>query len=315
MANGCAREVCPILRLVVTNDEQRSNTPARSARSKIEKRNKLQRMIKNQRRVFRGRGGPTDRRLPKHNARRRHPPRTAQGDVAFSVEDSSFPPPPPPPEPGTMDLITAPERRETNVMESIVCNFDRCDLDGTVQVVPSCAPVAQVNHASPSSPSSPISHDPSAVDPRVDAYHSEIDHLIRRIKNNQETMQLSNQLNDPDMYQKHVLDAVRNTVHEWKAIRRFYTDEFMTVENIKSDQRRIGTLVFHLVQQALQCGPLAGSKPGYTKRCGIVVSQQVLKFLEDTFESGNKGEILGLTEKQLFSIEKWKKNAHKASSK
>ena len=128
-------------------------------------------------------------------------------------------------------------------------------------------------------------------------------------------MQLSNQLNDPDMYQKHVLDAVRNTVHEWKAIRRFYTDEFMTVENIKPDQKRIGTLVFHLVQQALQCGPLAGSKPGYTKWCGIVVSQQVLKFLEDTFESGNKGEILGLTEKQLFSIEKWKKNAHKASSK
>lgn len=71
--------------------------------------------------------------------------------------------------------------------------------------------------------------------------------------------------------------------------------------------------IFVLLQLALQCGPLAGGKPGYFKRCGGAVARMVLEFLEKAVPNESEGLTLGFSTKQTDAIAIWKVNASKAA--
>mmetsp|Transcript_83268 Transcript_83268/g.124894 ORF Transcript_83268/g.124894 Transcript_83268/m.124894 type:complete len:88 (+) Transcript_83268:1-264(+) len=65
-----------------------------------------------------------------------------------------------------------------------------------------------------------------------------------------------------------------------------------------------------LLQLSLQSGPLAGSKPGYFKRCGGEVARVVLVFLGTVIEFIDD---LRFSEKQVAALDTWKLNAQKAA--
>ena len=77
----------------------------------------------------------------------------------------------------------------------------------------------------------------------------------------------------------------------------------MDADNNDSLWRSTGQAVFELVQQSLQCGPLAGSQPGYFKRCGSETAAVVLAYLETIVTSDEDVvETLGFTEKQAAAL-------------
>jgi hypothetical protein len=151
-----------------------------------------------------------------------------------------------------------------------------------------------------------------------------------------------------DKYQRHALDATRNTVREyWSILRRYHRpahdgdgrtvsfgealgwnvegddDDAVDVawsehqKLLQEDRKRLGSEIFGLTQQALQCGPLAGSKAGYMKRCGPDMAGRVLRFLQDVFPDDDDDEtsslaVLGLTEKQGQAVREWKLSALRA---
>lgn len=214
------------------------------------------------RRVFRGRGGPTDRRLPKHQARRRKPhPATSTtttsetNDAAAAITKAVDLPPPP-----SDSHVILEQPLESSLPEP-----------------------------------TPLGDNEQATLPD----RQQVQHLMHRIGNNRRTMETSSKLKTLSNYQTLVLDAIQNTVKEWKHVR---LQQHLTV----SDQHRMQQEVFGLIQQAMQCGPLAGAKPGYMKRCGADVARQVELFLTDI------SDICVFTERQTQTLETWKRNARKA---
>jgi hypothetical protein len=178
---------------------------------------------------------------------------------------------------------------------------------------------------------------------RDEQFRAETNHLRTRIANNQRTMQQSaSSLKHPENYQRHVLDAVHNTVREYRAIFRNYStpsapdshpirsqegcDDELDVrkgprltanQQYDAERKELGNGLFILTQQALQCGPLAGSKAGYMKRCDPLVVRRVLQFLEGTFpddQGSSSGAPLWLdwTYKQFEALQSWKSNARRA---
>ena len=276
-----------------------------------------------QRRIFRGRGGPTDRRLPKHNARRRRrlPPGAKPPTAATTLDEA------------TAAAVTTKEcgnnmeatRNAVNVLsESAAYNED---IDSS----------SNNNTSSPSMQkddqelSSPVDNNKTTT---MTVFQNEINHLLQRIRNNKNAMQTSKlAVNKPDTYQTNVLFAVQNCATEWKSILRYYLYNPVTKEEEEEEEtssemisicQTTGLALFELVQQALQCGPLAGAKPGYFARCGSDTALVVLQFLqellpekEDTLDSSNKSthHMLFWSDKQVATMEKWKQNAAKAVEK
>jgi hypothetical protein len=257
-------------------------------------------MIKNQRRVFRGRGGPTDRRLPKHNARRRkhHSPRQPKDEG--EEEESNLCQ-----EHVVLGETPLPELCELDLNDT---ESEQWDLAvGLDEIF-----TGDDEHRRPNS--NLVAAD--TAERQGGGCQAEIDHLLQRIKNNQQSMQLSKSLDIPANYQKHVLNAVHNTALEWKFLLTYYSnDDSANKDIILQQQTIVGSLLFQLVQQALQCGPLSGSKAGYMKRCGSDVAQLVLAFLETTFPNRHECMALGWTEKQAESIDRWRRNARAAAEK
>lgn len=233
-----------------------------------------------QRRVFRGRGGPNDRRLPKHNARRRRPPPREAGPTT-SVEHN-------PQQTGEEDEWSTTE--EENDEE---------------QAVQGEQVVNQDDEALEQSP--PDAH-----------FLKEVDHFKQRIRNVKYSIQTSTlALNTLSTYQNNVLRAIVNCAMEWRSTLKYHNEkvkgalergEIKTIAICKA----CGLSLFELVQQGLQCGPLAGSKPGYFRRCGSETAKMVLKFLDEL--APNKEGLLGMfwSEKQADAVEKWKNEASKA---
>ena len=146
---------------------------------------------------------------------------------------------------------------------------------------------------------------------------NELDHLLRRIKHVQESIQLSSQstaLFNPQTWQENCLFAVRNCVFEYRQIIKYYnisndvrresgngsnhadvaSDDYTFVNgnehyhesngnaNYRMDSHTIAPVtlkIFGLIQMAIQVGPLKASNPGYFKRCGADVAKQALVFL------------------------------------
>ena len=148
----------------------------------------------------------------------------------------------------------------------------------------------------------------------------EIKHLKRRIRNVQESIQLSRDAIASDLkkYQDNVLNATQGCVNEWRAIARFYkitSEEEDDGEGISPALRtEVGLIVFGLMQLSVQCGPLSGSNAGYFKRCGAEVAKVVLEFLEENVPKHDELGIdcMGFSSKQMDAMKKWIVNAQKA---
>lgn len=148
----------------------------------------------------------------------------------------------------------------------------------------------------------------------------EIKHLKRRIRNVEESIQLSRDAIASDLkkYQDNVLNATQGCVNEWRAIARFYkitSEEEDDSEGISPALRtEVGLVVFGLMQLSVQCGPLSGSNAGYFKRCGAEVAKVVLEFLEENVPKHDELGIerMGFSSKQMDAMKKWIVNAEKA---
>ncbi len=148
----------------------------------------------------------------------------------------------------------------------------------------------------------------------------EIKHLKRRIRNVEESIQLSRDAIASDLkkYQDNVLNATQGCVNEWRAIARFYkiaSEEEDDSEGISPALRtEVGLVVFGLMQLSVQCGPLSGSNAGYFKRCGAEVAKIVLEFLEENVPKHDELGIerMGFSSKQMDAMKKWIVNAKKA---
>ena len=270
-----------------------------------------------QRRIFRGRGGPNDRRLPKYNARRR---RTQTTSPPVSTQDFAL-------------LNSAASTDNNSTGESHI--EQRLEVEGPEpeilidheDTVQSCQ-VDEVDSSKESrisddteddivSISSPlIQCQEETSNPNVQA---NVQHLLKRIQNNRQSFSSSKDgLFSTDSFQANVLNAVRNCVDEWKSIVRHYEKD-VKEENQQpvvslSHKIQVGQALFELLQHALQSGPLSGSKPGYFKRCGSELATMVHAFLcEIVATSDEATSMLHFTEKQAMTVETWKTNALTAS--
>lgn len=244
-----------------------------------------------QRRVFRGRGGPTDRRLPKQNARRRKGPAT-------SISDSDGPT-----SAGGASSSTQQETQNTRTADTESVSISRQDADEEGQDEEAVSTEVDKLH---------LESDDRRED-KTEDWQREIHHLLQRIRNNHHDMR-SESIVLPSNYQRHALDATVNTVGEWKAILKHHGADTIDPETAQAS----GLAVFELVQHAVSCGPLAGGKPAYMKRCGPNVARQVLDFLNricSCLEQCSCCQDMYWSEKQELSLRKWKDNARKAIEK
>ncbi|KAG7359704.1 hypothetical protein IV203_034802 [Nitzschia inconspicua] len=245
-----------------------------------------------QRRMFRGRGGPNDRRLPKHNARRRRPHPNFEDDGPNPPKYSG--PAPTHKKPGGIGeqdeaiSMHGPSEEERNDMgegQSIQddSNFDK----------------AQPNPC-----------------------REEIRHLHRRIRNVQESIQTSTALVNPSVYQEICLNAVANCVNEWRSIVRHYRSKEVEDGATAKDsevltpevRKETGLEVFQLIQLSLQAGPLAGAKPGYFKRCGGEIAKMVGMYLDEIVpKHEDLAQNMGFSAKQMDTMIQWQDNATKAA--
>lgn len=248
-------------------------------------------MMNQQRRMFRGRAGPTDSQLPKQNARRRRAPKKSGDEVRVSKYDTPYVPPAP--------------AAAAAVVEEEVSQHDSDSEEHLGGFVGEAGLVISAAADDADESTRATQQDPSS--PNTNPSKKEIRHLLRRIRNVRESMQLSTVgLADPSIYETNVLHAVTNCIVEWRAILRFYPADEV------DDPVTVGLQVFETIQQALQCGPLAGGKPGYFKRCGANVASVVVNFLRENVADKEDARALYLSEKQADAVEKWKVNATKA---
>jgi len=74
------------------------------------------------------------------------------------------------------------------------------------------------------------------------------------------------------------LNAVRRVLRTYAAVRDYYGWE----DSSAFDPRASASLVvFEVVQQAVQSGPLSGSKPGYFRRASPETAQEAVEFLKE----------------------------------
>jgi hypothetical protein len=236
-----------------------------------------------QRRMFRGRAGPSDSQLPKHKARQRKAPTQDSDRVRvskYAAED---------------EQIRLKKQSDAILRAAVVRNEDENAADDLESAGSSEDDIADRANAE------------NALSTKTFPSKSEMQHLLHRIRNVRESMQLSaTSLGNSSTYENNVLKAVSNCITEWRAILRFYTED--EIEN----PRTVGLQIYEMMQQSLQCGPLAGGKPGYFKRCGVDLAKVVLAFLQTNVANKDDGLTLYMSEKQADAIEKWKVSATKA---
>lgn len=240
-----------------------------------------------QRRTFRGRGGPTDSRLPKQNASRRRWPQQHQQK---SEDESS--------NTAEQTLPAAAVVHDNVAVEQVNVVVDPVTEATAIELQDALDRKGETGETEEEEP--------------APAYTKEMNHLLRRIRNNRTSMSLAAAaLANPTSYQTNVLSSCQNTVKEWRSIRNHYQQDELSEET----KRSTGLAVFELVQQSLQVGPLAGAKPGYFKRCGSVVASMVQQYLDElVIDQNDAVQVLCFTEKQATTIASWKSNAEKAAT-
>lgn len=162
----------------------------------------------------------------------------------------------------------------------------------------------------------------------------EVAHIMKRIRNLEESIKLSSGIVNPVTWRQNVLNAVQNCVGEWRSIVAFHHLRCEVEDVNANDQReaehtkgweqndKIRELgaetslsMFGLLQHSLQCGPLAGGKPGYFKRCGGEVARAALAFLHADVFDGDLREVLLFSERQAGAVAEWVKRAERAAEK
>ena len=276
-----------------------------------------------QRRTFRGRGGPTDGRLPKHNARRRRTPARKPATNKYAEEGAANAH-----EDNAQDDVLEHEE-ESSSGEELDWNDiydDDCDHDNSNNQSLEAAQVEPM----PPVQKSPLDEGNSAGSDTSNPCVKEVKHLRKRVQNIQETMQLSNSISNAKTYEGNVLNAVSNCANEWRSIVTHYPPapnqeldgEVMGGNGngnatfyLANDIRKAVALeVFQMIQHSIQCGPLAGAKPGYFKRCGGDVAKVVETFLTQVIPYAPAlVDRMGFTRKQMDAMETWRKNAQKAA--
>jgi hypothetical protein len=292
------------------------------------------------RRIFRGRGGPTDRQLPPYNAARRKPTTTTtvSGGVVGTTTTASTRVDPN----NSYDRNTATDHDDTNTKDDAMEVYALQIIDPFV--VPVVDEISETDGVVPNTISSNsgataasnhlgmIEQDNTLGNEMP--YRKEVQHLLRRIRNNRTAWSTSSAIGlmNPDVYQTNVLSASLNTIQEWRSIRRYYNDDDDCNMDAKEDhvvvvhtnpptamddstKKLIGLEIFQLIQQSIQCGPMSGSQPGYFKRCGNIVARMVHQYLQQAVRETTTDDAihtLCMTPAQATIIEVWKKNAYKA---
>lgn len=246
------------------------------------------------RRVFRGKAGPTDRRLPKYNARRRKPPRqkSEPTSAAEAVDDVV----------NNRDDISRDDEEDDNFIPTVIIQEAQQPCNVSTNII----------HHEQKEEATDNREDQSQEDSAtIVKCQREMKHLIQRVRHVRESMSLSGKaILDSQTYEQNVLNAAANCVNEWRSILCHYPDEIVVAN--ESSAKAASLQIFELIQQTLQCGPLAGAKPGYFKRCGGPVAKMILQFLESIIPNRDVAHSFQLTTKQADAIEKWKQNARKA---
>lgn len=122
----------------------------------------------------------------------------------------------------------------------------------------------------------------------------ELRHLHARLRNVQLSLQTGQGLAHPPTWRTNCLLPVRNAAREWSAIVRYHHASADAAADALL--RATAPRVFGLVQAALQTGPLAGSNPGYFKRCGGDAAALACEFLGDVLEAAGGAARGGATE-------------------
>lgn len=235
------------------------------------------------RRIFRGRGGPTDRRLPKHNARRRKMQQLGQ---AHPQETRDVPE-----EEEILVVVVPPEKDDESTASEVMIveeNLASDEQDNNI--------VMEVEEEGPKQNDS--------------ACYKEMEHLQKRAQKVRESIQLSTAIANPTVYKQNVLNVVSKCVKEWRSIVTHHKTE---VDPDNPTTKKTSLAVFGLIQHSIQCGPLVGAKPGYFKRCGGEVARVVFEYLNSIVPHSELGILMGFTQKQLDVLGKWKANAQKAA--
>jgi hypothetical protein len=228
--------------------------------------------------MFRGRAGPTDSRLPKHNARRRKQQGQTQRETRDVQEEEPV-------------VLVPPEEEEA------------CDgEDGAMIILDSEEEKVVVEEEEEDVP--------IPVPKKDNPCCKEMEHLQKRVKKVRESIQLSNAIANPTTYQQNVLNVVVKCVNELRSI---VTHHHQELDPDDPTTKKTSLAVFDLMQHSLQCGPLAGAKPGYFKRCGSQVAMIVYDYLDQIVPHPELGQRMGFTAKQLDVLAKWKSNAQKAA--
>ena len=239
-----------------------------------------------QRRIFRGRGGATDRNnLPVARRRRPHHESRSTNDTTRNHSNNND------------------NNNNQNEPDNDDDDHDH-DMDLEVYPLEIIEPFVTPQIANESTP--PII-DPVVIGEEPEDRHDddeslllllrqELQHITRRmqqLRRNWSTSQAGLVL--PSNYAIHVLQATLNVIQkEWLSIlRRYYyfdhgetmtrSDTVVATAAVAVSREKLLRPVSHdlfaLIQQSIQCGPLTGSQAGYFKRCGSHMAQMVYDYL------------------------------------
>ena len=369
-------------------------------------------------RIFRGRGGPNDRRLPKHNARRRKPPQSngnneekppkyatpkeprrvpQQDENDDNVRETELQPLSPPPAPWNDEIrhlqkrmrnvqesislgingIANPKVYQTNVLNAVencvnewnaILNYYgvvvqlseegdeeeevevgddnfRGDDDGTDDDDDDGTDDADNNEVGPNgnAPDETIHQAPNETTPApstsINVVVDDVDNDVGTATGDEPSDETTN-----DQTQNEPVPALLSTRMDDdneanETIQQTPNNESVpyppssTTPIDATTLKETSTAVYLLLQLSIQCGPLAGGKPGYFKRCGRDVAQLVLDFLNQVVPavtdddndddspmieaSDNRQPLTAsmfFSDHQAVAIKTWKTNAEKAAA-
>jgi hypothetical protein len=300
------------------------------------------------RRMFRGRGGPTDRRrIPLKHKRGPRKDNAHLRNNKYDDDDD--------------------KEQPIRISNSKVIQDDANEAAAAELVDEDSNNVSNENN----------NNEPKDSD-ESESWKRDMEHLHKRIRNVRNSIQLSSSatLSQPTIYQTNVLLAVQNCVKDYKAILKYHdlyqppstscstnhndsnsitddtnndyeqqqqqdddhhdehdddtdndqasledteTNHTETNDTISDEAttvllKAMALSIFELIQLSVQCGPLSGAKPAYLKRCGSHVAALVLDHLKaiTNYYDNNKINSLYWTPKQVSAIESWKVRAEKA---
>jgi len=231
----------------------------------------------NQRRIFRGRGGPTDGNLP--------PKKTLRVRVKYQHD------------------VLQSDYNNTNA--SYLVDHDDVDIN---RLSLNASDTDRLNGSNKNHDSG---CEGGGEEDNNNPLRKEISHLQKRIQNITLSIQSSPLgISNPNTWRTNCLNPIKNIMKEWRSILSFHCQEITgggsgvctddkiiesqqhqvleSSNNISTKQTELQQLlhetsagVFILLQMAMQTGPLVGSNPGYFKRCGGDVASNALEFLTD----------------------------------